>query len=175
MATFAVFMVLGGGAYAATALPRNSVGTKQIKTHAVTLSKISNNTQRALRGHNGLRGHDGSNGRDGSAVAYVHVSKSGTFDHAKNVSHVSADTQVPGGGGYCLTVTVPVSNVATALDFTPYVTGYISFDLASEDVGGYISQELQNGGCPAGTNALAFNIDPGTGKYAPRGFWAEFN
>lgn len=43
MATIAVFVALGGGAYAATALPRNSVGTKQIKRSAVTKSKLARN------------------------------------------------------------------------------------------------------------------------------------
>jgi hypothetical protein len=43
MATIAVFVVLGGGAYAATELPRNSVGAAQIKRSAVTRSKIARN------------------------------------------------------------------------------------------------------------------------------------
>jgi hypothetical protein len=40
MATLAVFLVLGGGACAATALPANSVGTAQIRADAVTGGKI---------------------------------------------------------------------------------------------------------------------------------------
>ena len=39
-ATLALFIALGGGAYAATALPKNSVGTAQIKKNAVTGAKI---------------------------------------------------------------------------------------------------------------------------------------
>ena len=35
MATIAVFLALGGGAYAALRLPRNSVGARQIKANAV--------------------------------------------------------------------------------------------------------------------------------------------
>src|ERR1700710_1838869 len=42
MATVAVFLALGGGAYAAVKLPKNSVGSKQIKKNAVTSSKIKN-------------------------------------------------------------------------------------------------------------------------------------
>jgi hypothetical protein len=42
MATVAVFLALGGGAYAAITLPKNSVGTKQIKSNAVISSKIKN-------------------------------------------------------------------------------------------------------------------------------------
>jgi hypothetical protein len=39
-ATLAVFMVLGGGAYAATQLPRNSVGSRQLRSNAVSSSKV---------------------------------------------------------------------------------------------------------------------------------------
>jgi hypothetical protein len=40
MATVAVFIALGGGAYAASKVPKNSVGTKQLKDHSVTTKKI---------------------------------------------------------------------------------------------------------------------------------------
>jgi hypothetical protein len=40
MSSIAVFVVLGGGAYAAATLPKNSVGSKQIKANAVTSSKV---------------------------------------------------------------------------------------------------------------------------------------
>lgn len=42
MATIAVFIALGGGAYAALRVPANSVGTKQLKNGAVTAHKIEN-------------------------------------------------------------------------------------------------------------------------------------
>ena len=41
MATIAVFIALGGGAYAAFTLPPNSVGTKQLKDSAVTKKKLA--------------------------------------------------------------------------------------------------------------------------------------
>lgn len=41
-ATVALFLALGGGAYAAISLPKNSVGTKQLRKRAVTTSKIAN-------------------------------------------------------------------------------------------------------------------------------------
>jgi hypothetical protein len=41
MSTIAVFVALGGGAYAVT-VPRNSVGTKQLKANAVTAAKVKN-------------------------------------------------------------------------------------------------------------------------------------
>jgi hypothetical protein len=42
-ATLALFVALGGGAYAATALPPNSVGSKHLKRGAVVTAKIRNN------------------------------------------------------------------------------------------------------------------------------------
>ncbi|HEX8959780.1 MAG TPA: hypothetical protein VF770_08150 [Solirubrobacterales bacterium] len=40
MSSIAVFLVLGGAAFAAMKLPRNSVGTSQLKNSAVTTAKI---------------------------------------------------------------------------------------------------------------------------------------
>ena len=42
MATIALFVALGGGAYAAIKLPRNSVGTAELKSSAVTSAKVKN-------------------------------------------------------------------------------------------------------------------------------------
>ena len=42
MATIAVFIALGGGAYAATALPKTSVGATQLRNDAVTSGKVKN-------------------------------------------------------------------------------------------------------------------------------------
>lgn len=44
ISTLCLFIVLGGGAYAATQLPKNSVGTKQLKSNAVTGQKIKKAT-----------------------------------------------------------------------------------------------------------------------------------
>jgi hypothetical protein len=42
-ATLALFIALGGSSYAAFSLPKNSVGTKQLRNAAVTASKIAKN------------------------------------------------------------------------------------------------------------------------------------
>ena len=47
MSTLAVFIALGGTAWAATALPRNSVGASQIRAGAVRSSEIRNNSVRS--------------------------------------------------------------------------------------------------------------------------------
>ncbi len=42
VACIALFVALGGASYAATRLPKNSVGSKQLKKNAVTTAKIKN-------------------------------------------------------------------------------------------------------------------------------------
>src|SRR4051812_32074139 len=42
-ATLALFVALGGGAYAATAIPANSIGSQQLRKSAVVGSKIKSN------------------------------------------------------------------------------------------------------------------------------------
>ena len=70
MATVAVFVSLGGGAYAAGALPFASVGTAQLKHDAVTSSRVKDGTLRAADFTGGLRaGPRGRAGADGAAGA----------------------------------------------------------------------------------------------------------
>jgi hypothetical protein len=65
-ATLALFVALGGGAYAAATLPRDSVGTAQLQPHAVVLSKIAPRTRALLRGRRGRRGKRGATGAAGA-------------------------------------------------------------------------------------------------------------
>jgi hypothetical protein len=57
IALLALFIALGGTTYAATALPKNSVGTKQLKKNAVTAVKIKNaNVTNAKIANNAVTG-----------------------------------------------------------------------------------------------------------------------
>jgi hypothetical protein len=67
VALIALFVALGGTSYAAINLPRNSVGTAQIKNRAVTQMKISKKTLATLRGRRGATGRQGPAGATGSA------------------------------------------------------------------------------------------------------------
>ena len=65
MATVAVFISLGGSAYAVSSLPRNSVGTKQIRNGAVTKEKIAAAALAGLQGQRGETGLPGARGDTG--------------------------------------------------------------------------------------------------------------
>ncbi len=62
MVTVLAFVVLGGSAYAANELGKNSVGTKQLKNGAVTQAKIAKAAQSALKGQTGPKGATGATG-----------------------------------------------------------------------------------------------------------------
>jgi hypothetical protein len=74
MSSIAVFLVLGGAAVAATQLPKNSVGTKQLRRNAVTSAKVKDGSlQQAdfaqgtlLRGPKGDAGKRGPKGATGA-------------------------------------------------------------------------------------------------------------
>jgi hypothetical protein len=65
----ALFLALGGTSYAAVKLPKNSVGTAQIKNKAVTQAKLSTATVEALKGAKGATGATGATGAAGPAGA----------------------------------------------------------------------------------------------------------
>jgi hypothetical protein len=66
MVTILAFIVLGGGAYAATQLPRNSVGSKQIRKGSIKPSDLSARAKRALVGPTGPTGAQGLPGPPGA-------------------------------------------------------------------------------------------------------------
>jgi len=92
VSTLALFLALGGASFAAFQLPRNSVGSKQIKDHAVTLRKVSPAAQRALRGAMGL---PGVAGRDGAAIV-ARVRSTGSVhtpaDHSSTTVALTSNT-----------------------------------------------------------------------------------
>src|SRR3954469_12652924 len=75
MSTIAVFLAVGGGAYAAVTLPRNSVGNKQLKAGAVSSAKVRDGSLRARDfatgqlplGARGAQGAQGPQGVPGAA------------------------------------------------------------------------------------------------------------
>ena len=81
VATLAIFIALGGGAYAAITLPAKSVGSKQLKNRAVTPRKVAPKAIRMFKGDRGPRGATGIGGppgppgQPGSAAASALMSR----------------------------------------------------------------------------------------------------
>jgi hypothetical protein len=66
ISTLCLLLLLGGGtAYAATHLPKNSVGSRQLRKGAVTPSKLSRGAKAALSGGQGPTGPQGLRGDKG--------------------------------------------------------------------------------------------------------------
>jgi hypothetical protein len=113
MATIAVFLVLGGGAYAASQLPKNSVGAKQLRNGAITPRKLSAGAKKALRGATGPKGAAGKPGKQGAqgkpgkegpagtALGYALVQENGTVDSGGSSGITSADVARESTGTYC--------------------------------------------------------------------------
>jgi hypothetical protein len=83
MATVAVFIALGGASYAAVKLPKNSVGTRQIKNNAITAAKIKNGA---------VTGPKVKVGSLGTVPSAAHATNADSANHA-----ASADTATTAG------------------------------------------------------------------------------
>ena len=102
MSTLAIFLVLGGGAYAAVSLPKNSVGAKQIKRDAVSSSKVKDRSLRLSdfkpselpKGDTGPRGPQGAPGPQGPTGAQGEAGAARAFAHLLvGASGVTVDAQ----------------------------------------------------------------------------------
>jgi len=102
MATIAVFLVLGGSAYAATQLPKNSVGAKQLKNGSITPPKLSGAAKKALQGAKGATGATGPQGPAGAAGATKVVVRFGPVAVGQSVASCQSGEVATGGGGEAL-------------------------------------------------------------------------
>jgi hypothetical protein len=125
MSTIAVFIVLGGGAYAAVKLPKNSVGTKQLKNGAVTKQKLARGVATAgpkgdkgakgdqgPAGKDGLNGTNGKDGLNGANAATTAVIRRGATNllakqtsGAATASCLPGERMIGGGGGWMGSIT----------------------------------------------------------------------
>lgn len=118
VSTIALFAAFGGVSYAAVTLPRNSVGSRQIRTSAVGTSEIRNGsvhladisatTKTHLTGATGPAGPAGPAGANAASYFAV-VSGSGQFlrGNATSGGHTSV-----GSGSYTIAFAVNVSTCA---------------------------------------------------------------
>jgi hypothetical protein len=114
IAYLALFLALGGSSYAALRLPANSVGTKQLKDAAVTLTKISSSAQVALHGMQGPKGDPGP----GAAGFDAAVPEDGTYhQELANGDFALGVTCKPNDGGFAFDI-VPVNPLGLESDGT---------------------------------------------------------
>jgi hypothetical protein len=118
IATLALFLALGGGAYAALKLPKNSVGSKQIKPNAVSGSKVKNGSLQVSdfktgqipagpKGDQGIQGPQGIQGIQGvpgepATKLFAHVSAFGGVSYGSGAVSATHDG-APGSGTYTVT------------------------------------------------------------------------
>lgn len=158
LALIALFVALGGTSYAAiNALPKNSVGTKQLKNGAVTKAKINQKTIAQLKGNRGPagpagatgaqgpagpqgpQGIQGTAGADGTAIAYARILGNGTVDASASKGIASANVSHPATGFYCLSGLSFTPHSAVA---SPQFLGYTADTFVNAALGSY-------GSCPA--------------------------
>ena len=121
VALVALFVALSGAAYAAIQLPKNSVGTRQLKKGAVTKAKIKPATVKALRGATGPAGPPGPVGPAGGTLP-AGVTLRGTFALGQNDGTSSTSITSEAGvsfGGYTLPTRPVVNMVLTPFSISP--------------------------------------------------------
>jgi hypothetical protein len=93
ISVIALIVAMGGTGYAALSLPKNSVGSKQIKKNAVTASKIKKNAITGSKVKDGsLTGADLNAGTVGKVPAAGNADHAAAADNATNAGHAgSAD------------------------------------------------------------------------------------
>lgn len=112
IASLALFVALGGGAFAASGLMSGS----HIRNHSIAEKKLTRHAIRALHGRRGPAGPQGAAGPQGpagtagSALAYAHINADGTLDAAHSSGVTVANYKHNGAGVYCF----------SGLSFTPH-------------------------------------------------------
>jgi hypothetical protein len=96
-----LFVVLGGSAYAASQLPRNSVGTKQLQNGSVSLAKLSSSAKKSLKGAVGAPGAAGPAGLAGKNGGTNTIVREGALEF-ESVAFCAPDESAVGGGGVTL-------------------------------------------------------------------------
>jgi hypothetical protein len=86
IATLALFIALGGGAYAASQLPKNSVGTKQLKKNSVTAAKIKQGAIEAAKISGTLSGAQVDASTLGTVPKATEAAKAASAGHAETAA-----------------------------------------------------------------------------------------
>jgi hypothetical protein len=183
MSTVAVFAALGGGAYAATALPKNSVGPSQIKKNAVTSVKVKDGSltkrdfklgqlpagakgdsgpqgpqgsqgEKGEKGDQGLQGIQGVQGERGPSDGYSSANNATT-----SVGGGAEDSLAVPAGAYVVTASADVENGSTGAAGS--VTCSLKSDIFSIDTS-TVEMVADGAGPDHGTIALSAAVQAGS-------------
>jgi hypothetical protein len=181
VALVALFVALGGGAYAALKLPANSVGPAQLKKGAVTPPKLSPAAKTALskpgpKGGTGARGPEGPRGDSGPRGGTGPKGDTGlagpgatilNWDEAASATPVPKTIGTMLGDTFSAECLIPVAGEAEAKVFVLPSDGSLRWDIGTEatdngtNVGRSASLNL-----PAGTVLAPFLIAGATANAA---------
>ncbi len=179
VASLALFIALGGSAYAVTALPRNSVGPAQLRTNSVGASEIrsravrsseiadrsiqlrdiSTNARAALRGNQGPAGTPGPAGPAGPSGVGERTAVNSGGGHS--LGNALAVTHPGGSNEYTVQFTRDVSACLYAATLSAVQNGPV---LEQPPAGGRISAQSVGG-----ANVLVRTFD-GAGAPTPAPF-----
>jgi hypothetical protein len=192
MSSIAVFVVLGGGAYAAATLPKNSVGSTQIKANAVSSSKVKDGSllskdfkpgqlvagargatgatgatgTAGTAGAKGDKGDKGDTGAAGAVRAYGVMRSDGTLVGARSKNVTVSN--VPGNplGAFCVTPTADsgIDATKTTIVLTPdYNDGDGVFHIVQTVLATAATQPPD---CPGGFELVTDNFDDGANMWS---------
>jgi len=186
-ATLAVFLSLGGVSYAAVELPRNSVGTPQLRDGAVDSAKIKDGALQyedfgfgqvpagleGPRGPKGARGATGPKGAKGAAGATGAKGETGATGAtgAAGATTVTTREQTTQWAPSVIPTGLPVTVVAACASGERAVGGGFAFSRAANKFRVISSQPQQAAGEVPTAWAVTATIDgsavaEGTGEYA---------
>ena len=155
VACLALAVSLSGVGYAATVLPRASVGTAQLKTNAVTSIKVKNRSLLAVdfkrgqlpagapgakgdKGEKGVKGDKGDKGDTGApGLSEVEIVKSTSVSNSSDkgvAANCPAGKKVIGGGGYTSTTTS--TSVWVAISHPPTDTSWRAYGIEASGYAG---------------------------------------
>ena len=150
IASLALFIALGGGAYAAIKIPKNSVGTSQLKSNAVISSKVKNGALLARdfkagqlpQGPQGIQGPKGDKGDKGDtgSVDTSNFYTKGESDSRFTAKETSGVVNVP----------TPPGTPTTLLTH-----GTVTFTATCEDQGAGVFEVIVNGQSSEANSAVA--------------------
>lgn len=168
-ATLALVFSMTGGAMAANHYLISS--TKQIKPSILKKLKGNAGAKGATgpQGSQGAQGGAGPQGPAGSAVAFARIlgvsEPKAPLDTA-NSKNVSAASE-PQEGIYCLTASVPFSNITGMADLFPSGGTVVSANTS------IVPLEVESKVCPQGSNVIVETTN--SGKLTQSNFWITFN